>query len=462
MSSLILRIENHSLYTSLSSAEESVNRAYLLEPPITIEELEYIDRLLIFINLLKRTLHTTEPLLISQSTMNQLNQYCQHLSAQLDSFNSNRNIGHLQNADSYVEQSLPLLSQISFPFVTEDVEGMRESIISFKKSVGQHSRHIQDGFDQSQKQMIDLENKINQTTVVIETQKTRIDDVISQAQNQISLFQQQFSDAQEKRLELYSNEEKERTRIHAETITERHNNYMSLFNEAQSIYNEKFKLLKDEYDLTVQTLRASIDEIEYAADQQVKSIISALNVHKEHVDRLVGLIADTGMAAGFQKVANKDKNAARVWNSIVVLSLIGLIGFAVYAFIFTTEDSTNFSWSTFAGRVFVAGTFGVLATYGGRQVSLHQASERLNRKMELELTSIDSYLASLPEDMRHMLKGSLADRLFGQEDSNSANIKNQTPQQTAQQEVAASSMVGAAANITTQLFELLSQNKNKS
>ncbi|MGM0879716.1 MAG: hypothetical protein ACQEXQ_01595 [Bacillota bacterium] len=82
-----------------------------------------------------------------------------------------------------------------------------------------------------------------------------------------------------------------------------------------------------------------------------------------------------------------------------------MIGFSVYAFLFTTDKS--FSWSVFSGRVFVAATFGVLATYGGRQAGKHQVAERLNRKMELELASIDPYLASMPEDFRTLLKGSL-------------------------------------------------------
>ena len=94
--------------------------------------------------------------------------------------------------------------------------------------------------------------------------------------------------------------------------------------------------------------------------------------------------------------------------------MLGLIGFAIFAFVDTL--GAVFNWGTFGGRAFVALTFGVLAAYAARQAEKHEQVERRSRRLELELAALDPFLEPLPEAERFAVKRQMADRLFGQPD----------------------------------------------
>jgi hypothetical protein len=76
----------------------------------------------------------------------------------------------------------------------------------------------------------------------------------------------------------------------------------------------------------------------------------------------------------------------------------------------------KFEWTAFAGRAYVTLTFGVLAAFAARKGQRHQEVERRNRRVELELASINLYLGPLPEGERHAVMKELAHRLFGRDE----------------------------------------------
>lgn len=91
--------------------------------------------------------------------------------------------------------------------------------------------------------------------------------------------------------------------------------------------------------------------------------------------------------------------------------MLGLIAFAILVFAATQGATINLP-GVFA-RAFVALTFGILAAYSARQGDRYSDIEVTNRRFQLELSSIDPYLANLPSDTQHKLKVELGQRLFG-------------------------------------------------
>jgi len=135
---------------------------------------------------------------------------------------------------------------------------------------------------------------------------------------------------------------------------------------------------------------------------------------KKQAENIVGVIGDTGIVGGFQKYANKERRSAQFWKIIAFLSFSGLIIFGIISFKLTV--GTDFNWGVLGARLFAASTFGILAAYAARLADKHDFSEKLNRKMELELASIDPYIVNLPEDLQNEIKKQLSDKLFGQYD----------------------------------------------
>src|SRR5699024_2844588 len=102
------------------------------------------------------------------------------------------------------------------------------------------------------------------------------------------------------------------------------------------------------------------------------------------------------MTGGFQKVADQARKTKITWQVTAIVSILGLIGFAIFAFYETMTG--QFDMGKFGAKTFVSISFGVLAAYSARQADKNADFERRNRQLELELASIDMYLAKLPEE----------------------------------------------------------------
>lgn len=69
-----------------------------------------------------------------------------------------------------------------------------------------------------------------------------------------------------------------------------------------------------------------------------------------------------------------------------------------------------------ASKIFVTIAFGILAAFSVRQADKYSAIEMINRRYQLELSSIDPYLVNLPEEIQEKVKVELSKKLFGNTD----------------------------------------------
>jgi len=103
-----------------------------------------------------------------------------------------------------------------------------------------------------------------------------------------------------------------------------------------------------------------------------------------------------------------------------------MIGFAYFAFIPALDHqvslsaagsvSAPFSWPSFAARVVLTITVGILAASARSQDDKGQDVERRNGKMALELDALGPYLAPLPLDKQREFRIAVGGRSFGKED----------------------------------------------
>lgn len=87
----------------------------------------------------------------------------------------------------------------------------------------------------------------------------------------------------------------------------------------------------------------------------------------------------------------------------------------------------EFSWPSFAGRVFVALTVGALAAYAGTQADRYQKMERYNRRLALELEAIGPYIAPLSEEKQADFRVKVGERSFGQGEGLHSDLDSKSP-----------------------------------
>jgi len=373
MSRWIDIFDNHPIHISLEFVINLLKKVENLDDqdPETIEEINRINQIL---NQIPIVFGKLDPIMIPIKTINNLNQIIINITGDLNNYKNTKDKDQLVNANSRAENLLLNISNLIIPSDYADIKGIRVAISSFRKSVGQYMRNLKIEENNFKTKLKEIDSKIEEVNSTINEQKSRLDSAISG-------YQSQFSQAELKRIEKFAQSELKWNQEYAKTVDKG----------------------KDEFAKEKEKLKSAHEEI-----------LKMLEGYKKRAEELVHVIADTGMIGGYQKEAKKEKWSAKIWQAISVLSFGGLIYFAFYAFKATLQ--TDFTWSLFTGRIFVATTIGILAAYAARQADRHEEVERRNKRMELELKSIDPYLVGLPEDIKQKLKASLAERLFGRQE----------------------------------------------
>lgn len=330
---------------------------------------------------------SADPELTSFQALRSIEQALNKIKQEISAFKNDKNINHLNNANTSADQILMNLRGLWVPVKDLDLEQVRDAISSFRKSVGQNSRYVEQELQETRKEGKSLRSELQELQKSIEEQKVRADSVINELQSQ-------FSKSEESRREEFSNFLKEEKGNIDGVVAELENKNESFF----ASWRDKFNNLMNE------------------ADSDSREVLGDLERFKRQAEQLVHVITNTGMVGGFQRVANEERRAGRFWDAVSLFSLVGMVGFAIYAFKGAFQE---FEVGVFLARFGVVLTFGALAGYSARQADKHHKVERRNRRVELELASIDPFLAELPESERNKVKTAVADRLFARESEES-------------------------------------------
>lgn len=391
---------------------------------------------------------------VPPGVLNSLDQFCSGQLKEVSSFHGDSNAQHLQSADSLADNVLAILPALGVPTPSQDLEALREAAASYRRSVGQLGRHLQEQFAGVSKQATAVETQLQASLVDIQSQKSRLDAAIAE-------YQKQFSTAENTRRTDFAKAEAERAAQSAQQLTEvqtlrtRLDSAIAQLEQriaaaedqrrAELAQGERdrleqvrsqeekratrFEALLDEKRKELDTLRkekdaafadflksSDLDRVtaETSLKARGETVLSGIESLKVEAQELVHVIGNTGMTGGYQRVATSERWTARFWQFVALVGLVGLIVFAVGAF--RSVAMSGFNWGLFGSRAFAAFAFGVLVAYGARQADRHEEVERRSKRIELELASIDPYLQPLPVETRNVIKQQLADRMFGRAD----------------------------------------------
>jgi hypothetical protein len=437
------RLEQHPIHQSLLALKAALADARQRETDEGVEVA--LSRLDLVTEYARRAVSSIDPFLASVATLDQLVTSIAAMTASVHAYVSEGHPDQLTAANMSGDALIPHLHALLVPAVPDDAVDLGKAIAALRKTVDQRLAETSAASAQHLAALAELQGKIDAAKVEVQAQvdatkadvtaqKTRLDTALTEFQShsstQETARQAAFAEsesrrqtiateADQKRAEQFSAVEEQRRTQQAVTAEERTKAFDAIkaeWTEAttkwRAQYDEDQKGRKEAFDAFLKGANEGAAAWDRSAADVARVRIEALDAKKAEAEKLVGVIANTGMTGGYQRVANIEMWAARVWQGFALLAMVGLIAFAIYAAVHTTDP--DFKWPLFAGRAIVAAACGILATYAARQSKRHLDVERRSRKIELELASIDPYLASLPDDKRIEVKRLLAERFFGQ------------------------------------------------
>ena len=353
------------------------------------QDLSEYARLLKVLKVLTARFSKLDPELFSQNTWANFTNWLSNAQGNINNFVQNRNIGHLQNANNAIDNILNVIRPIDTGATVEEFKSIADANATFQQKIVEELERVRARGNEVKDQLNTLANaithaktRLDQNDQVIQQQKARLDQSIAD-------YQKQFSDAQEKR-----------TKEFADAVKKNLDEFSKQGKVFETQFTETATRRKDEYEKFLEDAR-----------KQNNAHLDFLQKRQDEVNKIFGAIGTTAFAGNFKTTADNEASAANLWRWIAFGLMAAMIVVGGYAFYYSIGHETD--WRVFAFRLGTVIVLAIPAVYAANESSKHREREKLNRKVHLELASIDAYLVLLPETDRNKIKGNLAEKFFG-------------------------------------------------
>ena len=405
MSQWVDQFRNHHIWQVLNGLGPVIDQA-LSRDGLDASTVEGLARLRSVLAFAGKRLAGADAYLFQPGPLDNLASVFQAATTEVQTFIADGNVVHVTNANAHADSGLAYLTQLNVPFTTEDFVAAKEAAESYRLGLDNILNSTQSVAAQARGDMESLRTRLSELTTEVSSERQRLSSLASEHQSQ-------FSSAQEAR-----------SREWLEAMAGRQDKFAALMSEYTQGLADKEAELAQLKDSIEKQRAASLDELRNQFVDSASLIRDEISERKKEVEKLVGVIGNLGVTSGYQKAASEARTTTRVWQVVAVLSMLGLIALASFAFL--PGLAGEFTWSSFAGRVFVSLTVGALAAYAASQADKYQKVEHRNRKLSLELEAIGPYIAPLPQDKQEEFRLKIGDRSFGQDDAG-ATISEKSP-----------------------------------
>jgi hypothetical protein len=428
MSDWTSRVQNHRVWTLMSELGPLIDIAVQVD---VIDEsgLAGLERLRTVLTYCGKRLGGADPLLILQSSLESMAGSFESQKSEVVGFTSDKNAAHITTANAAADNALLSAFQLPGVFTAEEQIESVKHIISYRNAI---ENLAQTSVESRAKAKLDIEGLDSAVSAF----KSQIQSSLSELKTQLDAEGEKVSKLLAEQLKLFSDAQTSRSNTFNDTVLKVQDNLTKTvteqqgqFSTAQENRNQKFgdiiadytkRLSEQDAEFTKQgnELKAESEkklgvlwfEFERSAENSLKEVVK----HKENVEKLVGVIGTLGVTHGYQTTANRARVSMYIWQGITVAAMCGFIGFAYYAFL--PSIKADFRWESFAARVFLTITVGVLAAYAGSQADRFYHMEKSNRKLALELAAIDPFIALWPIEKQNEFKLEVGKRTFAQDE----------------------------------------------
>jgi tetratricopeptide (TPR) repeat protein len=384
------RIQEHPLHEALQVLGVAIDTA--VPHADEVVQAEALERLRRAWSRIGAVITGIDPAVVAPTLLDALLPDVQNATSQLNQYAADPSEALLDSANAYIDGALAKIGFV-LPLDPSAADGFRDALVSFRQSAGQHLRHLETEVQAAKADFDPLRQEIDSQQADIELQKGRLDTAIAEYQQQFSSFEAQ----------------------RAQTFTQRMDEVKATSDAAVSAADTQIRaaIASAETNLgaVVTDAQSKLKELEDSQKATGEETLEALDELREQAIRVVQVIGNTGLTGGYQKVANEEQKDANRWRWIAIAS------FAVAALAngLIIWFDLHYKWNLttlLATRVSVSVPLLALAGYAVAESRQHRHRERDNRQMELQLASIDPYLAQFPEPKQQEIKEGRVDRFF--------------------------------------------------
>lgn len=416
MSQFVSRIEEHpfrsysdNLFSRLEESRELVG--------LSEHEFDTINRIEAVYKIIQNRIYSVDPILLSKNVLdgigNNTNTIDTQLTAVIQNHNNNnvsQKTVHIKRINEVLDSVTIQITQIFQPLVPNEVEALKDSIVSTRHSLSQHNRYIKEEYEEFSMAKQRVEHKITELSNKLTVVEENVENTVDNCRDQLKDFERMFSEKQQERTEDFSNFQI----------------------ECKETFNEELNVMKEAFSTKIKEVEEEFLNYKAQIESRMDQHNSDVQVAKDELYQLIEVAGNDVMSDGYAKYANNAARSKLIWQIVSVLCLLGLVG-AAYSIIPSLEGET-FSWSTLSARSLLTLSIGSLSAFTIRQAHLSHLEEYRNREMQLKLGSIEPYLKNFEPEKRNQIKETLVVDYFSRYSSAKNTVINQNEQCSTQQQ----------------------------
>lgn len=422
------RIKDHRIWELMKSLGPLIDQAEKVDD-VEPDAVEALERLRSVLALCGKRLGGSDPLVMSPASLDPIAASFDQQKAAIEAFISDRNPTHLTDANHSADAALGVLSQIPGISSPEELIGLMQAVTSYRDTLDEQLRL---GTSSRRETLA----RIEELTKALDELKTVSQTTLAELKTQLEAERQKISAQAAEQQKAFAEAQESRVNTLAKTLTDQQGQFSSAqenrsrdFTTAQTEAQKRLgdviadytkRLADQDGEFTKQRAALFATENDHLSalnldyDMRAKAILEEVNKHRSDVEKLVGVIGSLGVTSGYQTTANRARISMWIWQGVTVAAMCWLIYFAYHAFLPSVQG--EFRWESFAARVFLTITVGVLAAYAGAQADRLFHMEKSNRKLAMELAAIDPFIALLPQAEQDKFKLEVGRRTFAQEE----------------------------------------------
>ena len=348
------------------------------------------------IELIKSSLNGLDPEITPISLLDKLSSQMQerYLIQYMSGFSSSGSLGHIQAAIDHLASILESLTWL-VPYAKKI--GVRSHAKSLENTIDLAFSNLESKKSTIDQSLQELELKTTELAENQEKLEETMESRKSELEHQISMWQQQFSESQEKRLENYTN------------------------------WKEKIESdIKVKNESLIEKLKNDVHVMQEATASQLETILSDATAKHQNILALYQLSSGDTISGGYAKTATDEDKSADTWRKVSIGFIVATVVWLIVAYcqvtgisfgtappvdIITSVDK-SFNWQRFLVSFSLTGVLLFGAGYAGQQSNRHREEGKAARTFALQIKALDPFIHSLETEDQTELKKQLTPTFF--------------------------------------------------
>ena len=358
------------------------------------DDLVNLARLQKALHVLDARMSSVDPELFHPTGWGSIASWLTNLLTYVREFAQSANPSQLQNANNTVDEILNVLRPIDVAPPADFARALLEASTSFQQRLVDEVEGVRRKVQQLDAQFATLNAGAQSATADVDALRQTIDQQKARLDQSIAEFQMQFSQAEAARVSEFS----------------------AASQRFLVDYGAQKTALLSEASAAAEARSAEWAAFMEKSEKGAAEFNAFFAKRQDEVNAIFGAIGSASLSGHFARTADTDASAANRlrWIALALMTAMIVVGGISF---YQSFEHPDVDWKIFLFRLGTVFVIAIPAVYAAQESSKHRRREQQNRKMQIELASIEAYLVDLPEPKRHELKEKLTEKFFGQPDT---------------------------------------------